>query len=360
MKYCLDVRTADGHFPGIGRYTAGLARALAEQLENGEELILIRSSRTPAGKGTEWPISQKVRVVETGAGVFSLTQQIAIPRLLRRIGAEVYHSPYLVMPYRLPARTVVTLHDLIPLRHPELVTSVARWFFPAALRLALSAADRVLFVSETVRTDFLKRTSRPESITAVAAPGVDPHFAPPPAEVIEAMRRRLGLPEKYVLFLGNERPHKNLNTLLAAWARLETDAILVAAGRVKSRWTPARVLYPGRISESDLPPLYSGATLFVCPSLDEGFGLPVLEAMACGAPVAASRAGSLPEVAGPAGALFDPDNPDGLARVLSDLLERPDRLKELRDLGLRRVREFSWEKCAAKVLAVYRELARLK
>jgi glycosyltransferase involved in cell wall biosynthesis len=198
-------------------------------------------------------------------------------------------------------------------------------------------------------------------IPLAAAPG----FRPQPRDLVRSLCARLDIPDRYVLYVGTDKPHKNLRRLLEAWARLQPTGLpLVLAGlrnhgyptlrrRVEELALNGVVRFLGPLAEEDLPTLYSGALVFAFPSEYEGFGLPVLEAMACGAPVLTTTESSLPEVAGDAALLVDAYEVEALARGLGELLGREELRRYLVEKGLRRAKEFSWERCARETLRVY-------
>ncbi len=401
-NFVLDARTATPHYPGIGRYVASLAAAMAPQLDPREQLTLLVDPHQPLSiAGT--------RTVPVATSPFSLAQQWTIPARLRELGAAIYHSPYYLMPYRPGVPALLTVYDLIPLRHPEHSSPRARLLFSRATRLALRAARHVVAITETARRDFMAEFGlSPARITAIPL-AADPTFQPQGAQAVAALREKYGLPERFALYVGSNKPHKNLVGLVAAWGGMtETDsglpsrptrsqanrrlarprrsggrhdgglgdAELVIAGAWDDRYPEARQLagslevprirWLGPIPQADLPSLYSAATVFVFPSLFEGFGLPVIEAMACGTPVVCSNVTSLPEVAGDAAILFDPAPVGGeashpptaplrsaLARVLDDEALRA----ELREKGLARAAQFSWQHTAARTLEFYRRFA---
>jgi alpha-1,3-rhamnosyl/mannosyltransferase len=370
-RYVLDARAAGNHFPGIGRYVSNLARALPPLLEGEEHLTLLY--RPEAER--RWPLpaaSRQVSLLALPASPFSLAQQWRVPRQLRALEARLYHSPYYLMPYRPGVPTLLTFYDFIPRLYPETVSPQARLLNGVTTRLALRAAAHVIAISEAARRDLLTFTDlKPAAVTAIPL-AADPRFAPPPESEKERVRRTLGLPADYVLYLGINKPHKNLLRLLQAWEMVlrhhASPPLLAIAGAWDERYPEARELvkalrlgerarFLGPVAESDLPGLLGGATLFVYPSLYEGFGLPPLEAMACGTPVACSDRSSLPEVVGDAAALFDPLAPEAMAAVLTALLQDPERLAALREAGLARAAAFSWPATAAQTLALYRRLA---
>lgn len=344
--FVLDARTATPHFPGIGRYVANLRRALPACLQADERLVVYERPEL---------------------GVFGLRQQWGVPRDLRRLGAACYHSPYYLMPYRPGAPTVLTVYDCIPLRFPQHVSARARLLFRQTMRLALRAADQVIAISQATADDVRRLFGPLQQPLTVIPLAADDRFAPQPAAAVAAVRDRLGLPEPYMLYVGSAKPHKNLPRLLAAWERLQpTAAQLVIAGAWDGRADAApetaaalvargalRLL--GRAADADLPALYSGALGFVFPSLYEGFGLPPLEAMACGAPVIASRTAGLAETVGEAALLIDPADTAALVAALQRLLDDPALRADLAARGRAHAARFTWAQTAVATAAVYRQ-----
>ncbi len=370
MKFCLDARTATDHFPGIGRYVSNLARAMVDQLAGEEELIVFRAPAQTRASGWELPAARAgcVTLLEAPVSPFGFGQQVVIPRMLRASGAGVYHSPYYLMPYFSGLPTVVTLYDLIPQLFPQVVSMRARGLFQLATRFALRTADQVITISEASRRDLLAAYGlNPARVTAIPlAP--DPVMRPQADAEKRRVREKFGLPKRFVLYLGINKPHKNLVRLVEAWKMVATDVPLVIAGawdvrypQVKAqaaelgeRASGKRVRFLGPISNADLPGLYATATVFVFPSLYEGFGLPVIEAMACGTAVVCANTSSLPEAAGEAAMLFDPTRTDEIAQALSKLLQNEPLRQEMSRRGLEQAQKFTWAQVAKATLAVYR------
>lgn len=363
LRYCLDGRTATTHFPGVGRYVANLGRALAPLLEQRERLCILRDPDKPRLFEAFSELPENVEILDAPWSPFSLGQQWRIPALLKRVGAAVYHSPYTLFPYLTPVPTLLTVHDLIPLLFPEQSTRKARLFFSTALRLALRAAREVLAVSEQTRRD-LEQRFRPRAVRVVPEAAA-PHFRPAPAEAITKLRVSLGLPQTYALYLGSTKPHKNLAFLVATWLQHPMPWPLVVAGVRADHASElpdesslrGRVLLLGPVDDKNLPTLYSGAELFIFPSLYEGFGLPILEAMACGTAVLCSNRASLPEVGGKAARYMDPLDAEALVGAVHELAASPSLLQTMREQSLARAADFSWSQTAAMTLATYRRLA---
>jgi len=366
MNVCLDARTVNIHFPGIGRYTFNLARALTPLLGAQERLVLLRDPRMTSHWKLEALRTDRVDVVDVPISPFSLRQQWSLPRRLRQLGASVYHSPFYLMPLRPGVASVVTIHDLIPLCRADALPPLQRSLFRLAIRQAVRAARQVIAVSDATARDLARVFRLPAERVTVIAEAPDPCFRPQPAEAVAAVRRHFGLPEPYALYFGSNKPHKNLVRLVEAWARVRPDRpCLVIAGLWDGRYPDAQrrahalglgtaVRFLGPVDEGSVPALYSGATLFVFPSVYEGFGLPVLEAMASGVPVACAHGSSLTEVTGDAAVLFDPSDVDAIAHAIQDILSDARRRGEFAQRGLARAAQFSWEAAARFTLATYR------
>jgi len=356
----LDARTANAHYPGIGRYTYELARALAAHTE----LVILfdPTASAPEFRLTALPVKR----IAVPVSPRSLAQQWIVPDRLRRLNAAVYHSPYYLMPYSTGVPTVLTAYDVIPLHPLAGFSRRQRWLYWAAHLLAFNASDRIITLSQAARADFIVRFKLPAEEVVVVAPGLTANFAPPSQETIHTVRMTYNLPEEYVLYVGSNKPHKNLPALIQAYATLPATAPpLVLAGPEDARFPQMRqaaaplgqrVRLLGRIPDADLPGLYAGATLYVQPSLIEGFGFPVLEAFGCGAPVACADIPVLRELAQSAALYFDPRRPDTIAHTLAEALESPDTRTALRERGQLRARAFTWERAALQTLEVYRQL----
>ena len=359
--FVFDARTANAHYPGIGRYTFELARALAALTD----LTLIVNPLQSAPEFDLWALpARRVAVPHTPR---SLAQQWIVPARLRRLRARVYHSPFYLMPYAPGTPTVVTVYDTIPFLAPDGYSAAQRLIYRAAHQLAIWTAGRVVTPCQAARAEFLQRFPlAPDRITVVA-PGLPAHFAPPAAEAVAGYRAAQQLPAGYLLFVGSNKPHKNLPALIRAYGALPASApALVIAGPEDPRY-PAmraaaaplgdRVRFLGRVPDEALPLLYAGARLYVQPALVEGFGFPVLEAMGCGTPVACADIPVLRELAQTAAVYFDPRDPAAIAHALVEALESPSTLTALRERGLLRAREYNWPRAAAQTLGVYRALA---
>ena len=372
MRVTIDARVIQDHFPGIARYTFNLARALADISPEDEFVLLYDPHALNARHNlAELQRCPNVRLLPGSAPLFSLSEQWRIPRQLASLAPSVIHAPYYLRPYAMPAPVVFVAYDLIPLRYPAYYSFRERLVFQAAMRLSLQTAQVIISTSRSTAND-LQQLYKVHPERLVVVPGAaDSGFVPQSTAVVAALRSRRHLPDRYVLYLGSNKPHKNLIRLVESWKQVpdQTPEVkLVVAGHWDPRYVEAKerakalnldekVLFAGPIADADLPALYSGAEVFVFPSLYEGFGLPVLEAMACGAPVVCSDTSSLPEVAGDAALMVDPSDVHALSAAITRVLADESLRWEMREKGLARAADFSWKRTAQEMLAVYRRLA---
>jgi glycosyltransferase involved in cell wall biosynthesis len=266
--------------------------------------------------------------------------------------------------------TVLTVHDLIFRHLPEHHKVLNRWYLNATLPLYCRRADHIIAVSKATRDDIIASYQVPEKKITVVPEAAAPQFQPQPPERVARVRADHRLPEAYVLYVGTIEPRKNLIRLLDAWAALyqahEAPPLVIVG---KHGWlsdnfyaalakNPCReaVRFTGYVADEDLPAIFAAAMVFAFPSLYEGFGLPPLEAMACGTPVVCSKRSSLPEVVGDAALTVDPSDTDALRAALRRLLRDAELRAELRARGLRQAARFSWTRAARETLAVYRTL----
>ncbi len=367
MRLLIDGHTLYDHFPGIGRYTFHLIEEMAA-LAPRDEIFVPLNPRLPNRRFDLARLARlpNVTVMETRLTPFKPQFQFALAPHVDSQSLDLAHFPYYVRPFVQFARSAITLFDLTPLKFPHtLPTQAHHWLFQWMTRLAVRASRIIFTTSSTSRSD-LQQAFGPRDKAIVVTPlAAEARFRPAASAQIAELRARWDLPEKFLLALRMNKPHKNLLTLLQAFARAQTDAPLVLAGfhdprfpdpqaQVTRLGITERVRFVGAPGDDELPMLYSAATAFAIPSLYEGFGLPVLEAMACGAPVICSDSSSLPEVAGDAALLVAPQDVDGWANTITRVLADASLRAQLSERGLRRAQEFSWMQTAQQTLAAYR------
>ena len=353
---------------GVSRYIAELVRHLAA--EPGPHAYTIFTP--PAGVGP-LVLPPSMRVVAsrlpTGRPPVRIAWEQAVgpaAALARRL--EVLHAPVNVAPLALPCPSVITIHDLAFLVYPRRVDAAKRRYRTLMTRLSARRAARIIAVSEHTAGDVVARLGVPRERVVVVPEAAAEHFRPEPdPAVLAAFRRANDLPERYVLFVGTLEPRKNLAGLLRAFARVAAEepalhlAVVGARGWLdddifalhRGLGLEARVRFAGYVAAEELPRWYQAATLFVYPSFYEGFGLPPLEAMACGTPVITSNVSSLPEVVGSAGVTVDPADEAALAAALLRVWRDEPLRARLRSDGLARAAEFSWARMARETRAVY-------
>ena len=370
MRWGIDGRTLQDHFPGIGVYTYSLVRHLAALAPDDELILLVLEGAQNSRFGLDHLARLgNVRLASVEASAFGARQQWQIPRVLAQAQVDLYHSPYYLLPYRVGRPTLVTIHDLIPWVLPDALPKPAlATVYRACVRLAARRADHVIADSRATRDDLVQRLGMQAADVSTIPLAAGSRFRPVDASKLLG---RLGLQTPYLLYMGSNKPHKNLVRLVRSWARVPTAVRgrvqLVFGGFEDPRYPEARqmvatlglgasVRWLGAVDNEDLPALYSGALGAVNPSLYEGFGLPVLEAMACGTPVACARTSSLIEVAGDAALTFDPRDESEMAATIGRLCNDSDLRRELARRGLERAAGYSWEATARQTLALYRRL----
>lgn len=280
----------------------------------------------------------------------------------------IYHATNFIAPQH-PGRLVVTIHDLSFMRYREMHPAQRLAWLEKGLWRTLAAADRIIVVSEFTRNELIALTGVERQRVEVVPLGAAPEFRPRVEAETESTRARQGLSHRgYGLFVGNLEPRKNLGRLLDAWERLpgeiRGDFPLVVAGgkgwrddrlmqRLEEAAARGTVRLTGFVPAAELPDLVASARFLAFPSLYEGFGIPVLEAMACGVPVLTSNRASLPEVAGDAALLVDPESVEAIAEGLARLLQDDDLARTLSERGLERASTFSWDRCASRTMEIY-------
>jgi len=363
----LDARTTTDHFPGIGRYVVNLASAL-QHIAPDLDLTLLRDPSAAAQRLT----LPDLPTLDCATSPFALSQQWRVRSILRRSHAALYHSAYYLMPYVPGVPSLVTCYDLIPLIYPQYFTATQRLIFRTAHGLALRAAHVTLAISEATKSDLVRLFHIDPQRIVVTPLAADAHFQPPSRAAIDRVRQQHALPARYMLYFGSNKPHKNVPRLIEAFAKSGisdqgSGIELVIGGHWDERYPEAKhaaarlglqdvVRFIGPVKDADLPALYGGAELFVFPSEYEGFGLPVLEAMACGAPVVCGDRSSLPEVAGDAALLCDPRDMNSVARAIERALIDRDLRSALCQRSLDRAAKFSWEQTAQQTLQVYQSI----
>lgn len=373
MPVYIDVSAAVHQRAGLARYASRIARTMISEHHGAFSFALFHNGADScsrlAGLG---PVPR--RSVPMGSKPWRMMvwlshlAGVGLDRLVP--GVELFHSTeHLLMPLR-SAPTVMTVHDLAFKLYPAYHRRLNRWFLNSAMPLFLERATAIITVSESSKRDLMRVYGVPADKITVTYEAASPTFSPAPAERVAAVRSAYGLPERYLLTVGTIEPRKNLIRLVQALQilrRSDPDLTLVIVGGagwlyqdffelLEKLEEPRSVLLSGFLPDEDLPAVMSGAEALVMPSLYEGFGLPVLEAMACGTPVVSSSASSLPELGGQAARYFDPHDAAQMASVIQTVLADQGLRHEMRRLGMAQAASFSWERTVRETLAVYQRV----
>ncbi len=355
---------------GIGSYIRNLLEAVSLRPE--AERYRFRVYARKADRESMPPLPANFEVVEEDSPGYSVAELTRFAFRLFRDRLDLFHATHYVLP-PLRSRAVVTIHDIIHLLYPEFLPNrLALIYARVMIRRALVRADRIITVSYNSKRDLVDYFGIAPSRVEVIYNGVSPRFRPDvPEEERGRVAQKYGLARPYLLFLGGEKPHKNAQNVVRAFAearrrRPDLPHALVLAGPIPANraridaliaaldvgWSIVR---PGRIAEDDLPGLFAGADLLLYPTLYEGFGLPVVEAMACGTPVLTSSTSALQEIAGGYAYLVDPLDVDAIAQGIVLLTTDAKVRSDFIELGRKRARDFSWDKAAKRTLEVYAE-----
>lgn len=366
MKICIDARPISDTPHGISRYALNLITQLALLDQSHEYLLLIR----PDAQQLLPPLPKNFKLRECFTPNYSVTEQLIIPRLLKKESVNLFHSTTYSAPVIQPCNTVITIHDLIPLIFPHHYGWQHAVYYNQVVRRALQKAERILTVSHSSKRDLMRLFDLDQDRIVVTYNGVDDRFRPDDTGLSKnKIKEVLGIKDPYILSVVNNKPHKNTSTLIRAFHKfLEKAAVpyrLVFAGigqmaqlaENRSRGTSEKSIFVlPHVTDDVLIALYQNAVLFVLPTLYEGFCLPVLEAMACGTPVITSNVSSLPEVVGDAAILIDPNNVDELSQAIYNVLADSTLQKELREKGIHQAKKFSWSETGKQTLRVYEEV----
>ena len=376
---------------GFGRFTRELLDALLK-LDKANEYLFFIDSNT--GDVEDFPSRAKLVVAKTeysavnaasADGRRSLSDLWAMTREVYKHKVDVFFFPavYSYFPLLNRTKTVVTIHDMIADRHPDMVfpSRKSKFFWKLKQNLAIRQADVIATVSENSRKEIAEYFRIPKTKLRVISEAARPVFrtlAGTNGFASALSKYDLAPGERFLLYVGGISPHKNLKTLITAFKQMldhravdqpklilvgdyENDPFFSAYPDLKRQVSDlgldGKVFFTGFVPDEDLAYLYNAATMLVFPSFEEGFGLPAIEAMACGTPVAASCTGSLPEVLGDAGRFFDPSDSDSMSMVIKSLLADEPARRNMRDSGLARSQKFQWKRAAEETLAIFNELA---
>ena len=365
-RICIDARKLDDF--GIGTYIRNLVLQLAEIDSHNRYLLLTHH----APKDFPLELPENFTTVQERAPVYSLRELVTIAWRLARMRVDLYHSTHYVLPTFVQGPVVATIHDIIHLLYPEFLPNRLAFFYAQRMiRRTLSRGDRIIAVSRNTKEDLGRYFDVDGGKIHVVYNGVDDHFRRSlPSDEIDRWLRQLEIPRPYLLFVGNAaKPHKNLDNVIKAYAKARKrhnfEAPLVCVGnrggaefkirqRAEQLGIDGQVKLLGHVADEALPAIYQGSELFLYPTLYEGFGLPVIEAMASGVPVITSNGSSLQEIAEGHAHLVDPLDVEAMADAIGHCMSDPEHRASLAKLGRRRAEDFHWRRTAERTLEVYR------
>lgn len=370
----IDYTAAIHQSAGIGRYTREMVKALAKLADNAESAYRLfvadagQNFAPPApGPNFTW---RPTRLTERWLARLWYRLRLPIPIEYWTGQVDLFHAPdFFLPPVKASTPALVTVHDLSFVRLPETTMPGMERHLNTWVPASVRRATHVIAVSENTRQDLIELYDTPPEKISTLYHGVTSEFEPlKDPKCLASVRKKYRLGKQpFILSVGTIQRRKNYRRLIQAFDQLDKGHALVIAGNkgwygqdvfeeVARRQLEERVYFLGFVADADLPALYNAASLFVYPSLYEGFGLPALEAMACGTPVVASNASALPEVVGEAGLLVDPYDVDSLSTTMAQALHDTALQRRLRQMGLARARQFTWEKTAVKLLSLYQRV----
>jgi glycosyltransferase involved in cell wall biosynthesis len=363
---------------GISRYTYQLLDGLSRIESDIEFSAFIngveRKDATTSAVGQAGHIQMIAARANTSGPLGRIAwEQFKLPSQLRRMRAEIFHAPANVLPRSVPCASVLTIHDLAFMRHPEFFRPTRRYYQRTLTRRSAKAATVIVAVSEHTKRDLVEYFHLDPGKIRVIHNSIAPDFQPVDPATLAHFRAEKGLPERYLLYLGTIEPRKNLETLVTAYARLRTHMgpqtpPLVLAGakgwyyeqlfkRIRELGVERDVTFVGYVSREEQPLWYAGAAVFVYPSLYEGFGMPIVEALGCGTPTLTSNTSSMPEAAGTLATLAPPQDAEALAKAMYHMLYDDALRARTQAEGPSWARQFSLERMARQYIEVYTEVA---
>jgi glycosyltransferase involved in cell wall biosynthesis len=356
---------------GIGRYLRNLLEYLQREDKTNEYYIFLLS------KDLNIKLAKNFHKVEANIPWYGLSEQIKLPKLISQYNLDLVHFPHFNIPINYKGKFVVTIHDLIHqhfqlkkrTRHSLLGFWTRKISYHLIFSQALKKSQKIITVSDFTKKQLVREWKVPEDKVKVTLEAVDQNIIELTKKIKKEDQERIldkfKIQKPYIFYVGNAYPHKNVEGLVKAFLEIRRNyqyLQLVLAGndhyfwrKIKEKYQDKNIIYAGFVSDEEMVALYKEAACYIVPSFEEGFGIPLLEAMACGTPVVSSDAASLPEIGGDAAIYFDPKNINEMSQKIMEVLNSQKIKKELIEKGEKRYKDFSWEKLARETLEVYRQ-----
>lgn len=364
MKVCLDARKLWDS--GIGNYIRGLLEGFRNIQADPEWQLIVRSD----ADDRSFLLHQTVQWHRCRAPDYSLSELMLLGGIANRTRADLFHAPHYVVPFGLKLPLIITIHDVIHLRFPQYFSFVKRAYARWMLSRACHQARAILTISEQTKQDLIMMLGAQENRIFITYSGINQRYFQRLSETqLSDFRRARSLPEDYLLYVGNLKPHKNVSGLIVAWAHLPDSGrppLVITGAKIDQYGELNRLVYTlhrefevfftGNLPDEEMPALYQCALAYVQPSWYEGFGAPPLEAMASGIPVTVSNRGASPEISGHAALIFDPADPSDFTATLATLINDSDLRQALIKKGFYQAGKYTWDRFARKTLEVYQQI----
>jgi glycosyltransferase involved in cell wall biosynthesis len=377
VKILIDFTQIPTKKAGVGVYALNLIKHLSLIDDDFHCYVLVQDDDTSLDDIDNSTVS----IIKVKARLFrnfilrALLEQLYIPCLAFKLRVNVVHSLHYSFPLFLTAKKVVTVHDMSFFKYSKLYEPAKVFYFKTFIKMSSLLVDKIICVSESTRKDYVSKFDSARNKTEVIYHACSNEFTPNTPNIddraVSSVKSKYGIDSKYFLFIGTLEPRKNITAIIKAFDRFNnqnSNYKLVMVGKkgwyykeifelVKRLDLSDRIIFTGFIPEKEKPSLLVGATAFIYPSIYEGFGIPVLEAIACGTPTVTSNVSSIPEVAGDAALLVNPENSDEIFVAINKIVNDPDLRRDLKMRSLRQAEKFSWNNTAKETLVVYKDIA---
>lgn len=369
MKILIDARMWNQS--GVGRYLRNLVSELQQLDKINNYVLLMRPADVKDIK-----LTSNFEIVATNIYWYGLKEQVLLPRLISKLNPDLVHFPHFNVPIFYSGKYVVTIHDLIHQKfqmrrattHDPVIYQIKHQSYQHILKTAIAKASKIITVSKYVEQELITQFPSAKPKLTVTYEAVEDQLLKIAQQTTKKdqteVLTKFQISQPFIFYIGNAHPHKNVEGLISAFKlvlKSQPNLQLVLAGndhyfwqRLKARFQHPNIIYTGYVTDQEMVALYKSASVYVLPSFEEGFGIPLLEAMACQCPVVSSDRASLPEIGGDACIYFDPYNIEDMANKISQIIDDPKLAKKLVATGLKRYQQFSWNNLAKQTLALYK------